>query len=87
MRRFERDDVDNEVEAVGDGERAFLVSVEDDVVEARRGRPLRLTRQRYLPVSSGERASDGRADVAGATENEGAPRDWSLRRARRRRRR
>jgi hypothetical protein len=78
VRGLERDDVDDEVEAVGDGERAVVVSVEGDVVEARRRRPLGLSRNGDLPGVSNERARDGRADVAGAAEDEDAPRDRSL---------
>jgi hypothetical protein len=78
MRCLERNDVDDEVEAVGDGERAVVVSVEGDEVEARRRRPLGLSRDGDLPVVRSERARDGRADVAGTAEDEDAPRDRSL---------
>ena len=74
MRCLERNDVDDEVEAVGDGERAIVVSVEGDVVEARRRRPLGLSRDRDLPVVR-QRACDCSADVAGAAEDERALRD------------
>jgi hypothetical protein len=87
VRRFERDDVDDEVEAVGDRQRSVLAPVERDVIEARRRRPLRLAGKRDVPTVRGEGVRDCGTDVAGATENEGAPRDRSARRPRRRRRR
>jgi hypothetical protein len=78
VRRFERDDVDEEVEAVGDRDRAFLVAIERDVFETRRSGTLGLSGERDLPAVRGKRVRDGDADVAGAAENEGAPRDRSL---------
>jgi len=83
VRCFERDHVDDDVEPVRNGQRAYLISVEHDVVEGRRRRPLGLSCERDLPAVVRERVRDGQTDVAGATENEGAPRDRSLRRARR----
>jgi hypothetical protein len=87
VRRFEWDDVDDELEAVGDRERTVLVSVERDVVEVCRGRLFGLAGKRDVPVVAGERVRNRPTDVAGAAENEGAPRDRTLRRVRRRRRR
>jgi hypothetical protein len=78
VRRFERDDVDEEIEAVGDRERAFLVAIERDVFEARRSGPLGPSGKRDLPAVRGQRVRDRDAGVAGAAENEGAPRDRSL---------
>jgi hypothetical protein len=78
MCRLERDDVDDEIEAVGDGERVWLITVERDVVEACRSRPLGLAGERDLPAVGRERVRDGGSDVAGAAENEGAGRDRSL---------
>jgi hypothetical protein len=78
VRRLERNDVDDEVEAVGDGECAFLVSVECNLFEARGRRPLGFARNGGLPAVSGERVRDRRADVAGATEDEGAAGDGCL---------
>ena len=78
MRRLERDHVDDEIEAVRNRQRAFLISVERDVVEARQHMPLGLSRERDLPAVGGKRVRDGATDVAGAAENEGSPRDRSL---------
>jgi hypothetical protein len=72
VRGLERNDVDDELEAVRDGERAFLVSVEGDVFEARGRRPLGFARNGDLPAVPGQRVRDRRADVAGAAEDEGA---------------
>jgi len=72
VRRLERNDVDDEVEAVGDGECAFLVSVECDVFEACGRRPVGFARNGDLPAVRSERVRNGRADVAGAAEDEGA---------------
>jgi hypothetical protein len=72
VRRLERNDVDDEVETVRDGERAFLVSVERDVFEAFLRRPLGFARNGDVPAVRSQRVRDGRADVAGAAEDEGA---------------
>ena len=72
MRRFERDDVDDEVEAVGDRQSIVLVPVERDVVEAITNRPYGLARERYVPVAGSERMCDRGADIAGTAEDERA---------------
>jgi len=78
MCRLVRDDIDDEIEAVGDGDGTWLITVERDVVEARRGRSLGLAGERELPAIGGERTRYGGSDVAGAAENEGAVGDRSL---------
>jgi hypothetical protein len=78
VRHLERNDVDDEVEAVRDGERAFLVSVERNVFEAFLRRPLGFARNGDLPAVRSQRACDGGADVAGAAEDEGASGYWCL---------
>jgi hypothetical protein len=50
-----------------------LVPVECDVFEARRRRSLGLSGHGDMPAVRGERLRDGRADIAGAAEDEGAP--------------
>jgi hypothetical protein len=75
VRRFERDDVDHEVEAVGGRESTVLVSVERDVVEAIGNRPLRLAGERYIPVVRGKGLCDCGADIAGTAEDERAASD------------
>lgn len=70
MRRFERDDVDDEVEAVGNRESAVLVPVERDVVEAFANRQLGLARDRYVPAVGGEGVCDRGSDIAGTAEDE-----------------
>ena len=72
MGRFERDDVDDEIETVGGRESAVLVSVERDVVKAFANRPLGLARERYVPAVGGERMCDRGSDIAGTTEDERA---------------
>ena len=74
MRRFERDDVDDEIEAVGNRESAVLVPVERDVVEAIANRPLSLACERYVPAVGGEGMCDRGADIAGTAEDERATR-------------
>src|SRR5439155_5597922 len=61
-----------EIEAVRDRERAFLVSVECDVFEARLRGPLGFARNSDLPAVLSQRVRDGSADVARAAEDEGA---------------
>jgi hypothetical protein len=78
MCRLVRDDIDDEIEAVGDGDGARLITVERDVIEARRGRSLGLAGERELPAVGGERTRYGGSDVAGAAENESAVGDRSL---------
>jgi hypothetical protein len=73
VRGLKWDDVDNEVEAVGDGECAFLVSVECDVFEGCWRRPVGFARNGDLPAVRSKRVRDRCADVAGAAEDEGAP--------------
>jgi hypothetical protein len=72
VRRFERDDVDDEIEAVGNRECTVLVPVERDVVEAFASRPLGLACERYVPVVGGEGLCDRDADIAGTAEDERA---------------
>lgn len=72
MRFFERDDVDDEVVAVRDCERAVLVSIERDVLDPVGIRPLALAGERQIPTVRRERVGDRRPDVAGAAEDEGA---------------
>jgi hypothetical protein len=72
VRFFERDHVDDELEAVRDCERAVLVSVERDVLDPARRRPLALAGECQLPTVCGERVRDRRPDVAGAAEDERA---------------
>ena len=72
VRRFERDDVDDEIEAVGGRKSAVLVPVERDVVEAIVNRPLGLACERYVPVAGGEGMCDRGADIAGTAEDERA---------------
>jgi hypothetical protein len=73
VRRLERDDVDDEIEAVGSRESTGLVPVDRDVVEAFADRPLGLACDRYVPVVGGEGVCDCGADIAGAAEDERAP--------------
>src|SRR5439155_715092 len=61
-----------EIEAVRDRERAFLVSVECDVFEARLRGPLGFARNSDLPAVFSQGVRDGSADVARAAEDEGA---------------
>jgi hypothetical protein len=70
VRRFERDDVDDEVEAIGDRESIVLVPVERDVVEAIANRSLGLACERYVPVVGSEGICDRGADIAGTAEDE-----------------
>ena len=70
MRRFERDDIDDEIEAVGNRERTVLVPIERDVVEASASGTLGLAGERYVPVVCGEGLCDRGADVAGPAEDE-----------------
>ena len=72
VRGFERNDVDDEIEAVGSRESTVLVSVERDVVEAFANRPLGLPCERYVPVAGGEGMCDRGADIAGTAEDERA---------------
>jgi hypothetical protein len=72
VRRLERNDVDDDVEAVRDGECALLVSVECDVFDTYGRGPLGFARNGDLPAVRRQRARDRRADVAGAAEDEGA---------------
>ena len=72
MRRFERDDVDNEIKAVGSRESPDVVSVERGVVKAFANRPLGLACERYVPAVGGEGMCDRGTDIAGTAEDEGA---------------
>jgi hypothetical protein len=72
VRRFERDDIDDEIEAVGRRESTVFVSVERDVVEAFANRPLGLACERYVPAVGGEGMCDRGADIAGTAEDERA---------------
>jgi hypothetical protein len=74
VRRFERDDVDHEIEAVGGRESTVLVPVERNVVEAIANRPPSLARERYVPAVGGEGMCDRGTDIAGTAEDEGATR-------------
>jgi len=72
VRRFERDDVDDEIETVGNRESTVLVPIERDVVEAIANRPLGLACKRYVPAAGGEGMCDRGADLAGTAEDERA---------------
>ena len=72
MGRFERNDVDDEIEPVGDRDCTVLVAVERDVVEAIVNRPLGLPCERYVPLVGGEGMCDRGADIAGTAEDERA---------------
>jgi hypothetical protein len=74
---LEGNDVDEQVEAVGDGERFIVVAVERDVIEWVGRRPLVASRNGDLPVVS-QRPSDRSADVARPTDDERALRDRYL---------
>ena len=52
MSRLERNDIDDEVEAVRDGERSLLVAIECDVLETIRRRPLALACEGQRPPVS-----------------------------------
>jgi hypothetical protein len=74
--RLEWDHVDDEIEAVRDGECAVGVAVERDVREIGRA-ALGLSGERQLPVVADERTCDRRADVPGSAEDECSPCDRS----------
>ena len=69
---LEGNDVDHEVEAVRDGQGTILITVERDVLVLFSRRALALPGERQLPTVSQKRMGDGRADVAGAAEDERA---------------
>jgi hypothetical protein len=75
MRSFERDHVNDEIEAVRNIDCSVRVTVERDVIEAIHGRALVPTREGQLPAVAAERTRDGATDAAPPAENEGALRD------------
>jgi hypothetical protein len=72
VRRFERDDIDDEIEAAGNRARTVVVPIECDVVEAFAGEPLGLAGERYVPVVGGKGLCDRGAAVPGPAEDERA---------------
>jgi hypothetical protein len=72
VRRLERDDIDDEIEAVGNRESTVVVPVERDIVEAVANRPLGLACKRYVPTVGGEGMCDRGTDIAGTAEDERA---------------
>jgi hypothetical protein len=67
---LERDHVDDQVGAVRDGEGTFLVAVEGDELPLRGIRVLVPPGGGDGPAVIRQRTRDGRADVAGAAEDE-----------------
>jgi hypothetical protein len=82
VRCLERNDVDEEVEAVGDADRPLVFAVEGDVTEDA-AVALVPSRDGDLPAVVGQRLRDSAADTARAAEDECVSCD--LRRATRRR--
>jgi hypothetical protein len=75
VRRFERNDVDDEIEAVRDGKRLIVVAVKLDEVELVERRRSISCAKRDLPLVVAERMCDRCTDAAGSTDDECAPCD------------
>jgi hypothetical protein len=75
VRRFERDDVDDEIEAVRDGKRLIVVAVKLDEVELVERRRSISCAKRDLPLVVAQRMRDRCTDAAGSTDDERAPCD------------
>jgi hypothetical protein len=75
VRRLERDDVDDEIEAVRDGKRLIVVAVKLDEVELVERRRSISCAKRDLPLVVAQRMRDRCTDAAGSTDDERAPCD------------